>query len=349
MTVELVGRLGPGTEDIHRVCLRAEGIEADVLSFGGIIEALRVPDREGRMASVVLGLPTLHGYAALSPYFGAAVGRYANRIALGRFALDGRAHQLAANDGANAMHGGTLGFSKRVWEVADTGPAHVVLRRVSPDGEEGYPGTLDVTVAYRLEPGALRIDYAAETDRPTVLNLTNHSYFNLAGEGAGSVLGHLLRIDADAVLPTDAGQIPTGELRPVEGTPFDFRAPAVIGARIRAGDPQLVQALGYDHCWALRGGVTAAPRLAARVVDPASGRTLEVLTTEPGVQFYSGNRLTGSLVGPSGRAYRSGDGFCLETQHFPDSPNRPAFPSTTLRPGERFASATVFRFRVEPD
>ena len=347
MTGELVGRLGPGTEDIHRFRLRAEGIEADVLTFGGIIEALRVPDREGRMASVVLGLPTLGQYALVGPYFGALVGRYANRIALGRFALDGRAHRLAANDGGNALHGGEVGFSRRAWGVADAGPSHLTLRRTSPDGEEGYPGALDVTVAYSLAPGALRIDYAAETDRPTVLNLTNHSYFNLAGEGGGSVLGHLLRIEADAFLPTDGGQIPTGELRPVAGTPFDFLTPALIGARIREGDPQLVQALGYDHCWALRGGVTASPRLAARVAHPGSGRVLEVLTTEPGMQFYSGNRLTGSLTGPSGRAYRGGDGFCLETQHFPDSPNRPGFPATALRPGERFTSATVFRFGVE--
>ncbi len=345
MSGELIGRVGG--EDVRRFRLRAEGIEADVLSYGGIIEALRVPDRQGRVASVVLGLPSLDQYVRVSPYFGAAVGRYANRIARGRFALDGREYQLACNDGANAMHGGTVGFSRRVWDVADAGPARVTLRRTSPDGEEGYPGALDVTVAYSVEPGALRIDYAAETDRPTVLNLTNHSYFNLAGEGGGSVLGHLLRINADAFLPADAGQIPTGELRPVAGTPFDFLMPTLIGARIREGDPQLVQALGYDHCWALRGGVADAPRLAVRATDPASGRVLEVLTTEPGVQVYTGNRLTGSLVGPSGRAFRSGDGFCLETQHFPDSPNQPGFPSTVLRPGERFTSTTVFRFGVE--
>ena len=345
MTGEPYGRIGG--EEVRRFRLVADGIEADVLSYGGIVAALRVPDRAGRMESVVLGLGSLEEYAASSPYFGALVGRYANRIARGRFVLDGTAHQLAVNNGGNALHGGERGFDKRVWEVADAGPTHLTLRRTSRDGEEGYPGTLAVTAAYSVEPGALRIDYAAETDRPTVLNLTNHSYFNLAGEGGGSVLDHGLRIDADAFLPTDPGQIPTGELRPVAGTPFDFLIPTPIGARIRVGDPQLLRGLGYDHCWVLRGGVTAAPRLVARARHPGSGRVLDVLTTEPGLQFYSGNQLTGSLAGPSGRIYRGGDGFCLETQHFPDSPNRPDFPSTTLRPGERFTSTTLFRFGVE--
>lgn len=347
MSGEPYGRVGG--EEVRRFRLVADGIETDVLSLGGIIEALRVPDRGGRMASVVLGLGSLEDYAAGNPYFGALVGRYGNRIARGRFTLDGTAYQLAVNNGVNALHGGRVGFDKRVWNVADAGPTRLVLRLVSQDGEEGYPGALSVTVVYSVGPGALRIDYAAETDRPTVLNLTNHSYFNLAGEGEGegSVLGHLLRIDADRFLPTDEQQIPTGELHPVEGTPFDFRAPTPIGARIREGDPQIVRGLGYDHCWALRGGVTDAPRLAARAVHPGSGRALEVLTTEPGVQFYSGNQLTGSLVGPAGRTYRAGDGFCLETQHFPDSPNQPGFPTTALRPGERFTSATVFRFGVE--
>ena len=345
MSGEPYGSLGG--EEVRRFRLVADGIEADVLSYGGIIEALRVPDRGGCMASVVLGLGSLEGYAAGSPYFGALVGRYGNRIARGRFTLDGTTHQLAVNNGANALHGGAVGFDKRVWDVTDAGPTRLTLRRTSPDGEEGYPGALGVTVAYSVESGALRIDYAAETDRPTVLNLTNHSYFNLAGEGVGDVLGHLLHIDADAFLPTDDGQIPTGELRPVAGTPFDFLMPTPIGARIREGDAQIVRGFGYDHCWALRGGVADAPRLAARVVHPGSGRVLEVLTTEPGVQFYSGNQLTGRLVGPSGRVYRAGDGFCLETQHFPDSPNQPSFPTTELRPGERFTSTTMFRFGAE--
>lgn len=346
MNSELWGRTGAG-DAVQRFCLRAEGIEADVLTYGGIIAALRVPDRAGHIANIVLGLATLVDYEARSPHFGALIGRYANRIARGRFTLDGMDYQLARNNGPNALHGGPAGFGKRVWTVADTTPNHLVLARTSPDREEGYPGALSVTVTYTAEPRALRIDYAATTDRPTVLNLTNHSYFNLAGEGEGDVLGHTLCLDADHYLPVDTTLIPSGELRSVSGTPFDFRTPVPIGARIRDGDEQLIYGQGYDHCWALRSGITSEPRLAARVLHPESGRTLEVLTTEPGVQFYSGNQLTASLVGPSSRVYRQSDGFCLETQHFPDSPNQPAFPSVVLRPGERFTSATVFRFGVD--
>lgn len=334
-------------ETVHRFRLRADGIEADVLTYGGIIAALRVPDRTGRIANVVLGLANFADYEARSPHFGELVGRYANRIAGGRFTLDGKDYQLARNNGPNALHGGHTGFGKRVWTVAETAPHRLVLARTSPDGEEGYPGALSATVAYTAEPGALRIDYAATTDLPTILNLTNHSYFNLAGEGEGDVLGHTLCLDADHYLPVDTTLIPIGELRSVGGTAFDFRAPVPIGTRIREGDEQIVCGQGYDHCWALRGGIAPHPRIAARALHPASGRMLEVSTTEPGVQFYSGNQLTGSLVGPSGRAYRQGDGFCLETQHFPDSPNQPAFPSAVLRPGERFASTTIFRFGVD--
>ncbi len=346
MTDEPWGRTAAG-EVVHRVRLRADGIEADVLTYGGIIAALRVPDRTGRVTNVVLGLASLADYETRSPHFGALIGRYANRIAGGQFTLDGTDYQLARNNGPNALHGGPSGFGKRVWTVAEAAPHRLVLARTSPDGEEGYPGALSVTVTYTAEQGALRIDYAATTNRPTVLNLTNHSYFNLAGEGEGDVLGHTLRLDADHYLPVDATLIPTGELRPVDGTPFDFRVPIPIGARIREGDEQLVHGQGFDHCWALRGGIARQPRTAARVIHPGSGRILEVLTTEPGVQFYSGNQLTGSLVGPSNRAYRQGDGFCLETQHFPDSPNQPAFPSTVLRPGERFSSTTMFRFALD--
>lgn len=346
MSGEPWGRTVAG-QAVHRFRLRADGIEADVLTYGGIIAALRVPDRNGRVASVVLGLTSLADYEERSPHFGALTGRYANRIADGRFTLDGADYELARNNGPNALHGGPTGFGKRVWPVAEAAPHRLVLARTSPDGEEGYPGTLEVTVAYTAEPGALRIDYSATTDRPTVLNLTNHSYFNLAGEGEGDVLCHTLRLDADHYLPVDATLIPTGELRAVDGTPFDFRLPVPIGARIREGDEQLVHGQGYDHCWALRGGVAPQPREAARVVHPGSGRVLEVLTTEPGIQFYSGNQLTGSLVGPSSRTYRQGDGLCLETQRFPDSPNQPTFPNAILRPNERFASTTVFRFAVD--
>lgn len=346
MNSEFWGHTGAG-EAVHRFCLRADGIEAHILTYGGIIAALRVPDRTGQIANIVLGLASLADYEARSPHFGALTGRYANRIAHGRFILDGTDYQLACNNGPNALHGGPTGFGKRIWTVAEAAPHRLVLARNSPDGEEGYPGALSVTVAYTAEPHALRIDYTATTDRPTVLNLTNHSYFNLAGEGEGDVLGHTLRLDADHYLPVDATLIPTGELRPVGGTSFDFRTPVPIGASIREGDEQLIHGQGYDHCWALRGGIVPQPRTAARVLHPGSGRVLEVLTTEPGVQFYSGNQLTGSLVGPSSHTYRQGDGFCLETQHFPDSPNQPSFPNVVLQPNERFASTTVFRFGVD--
>lgn len=346
MSGEHWGRTSTG-EAVHRFRLRADGIQADVLTYGGIIAALRVPDRTGRIANVVLGLTSLADYEAHSPHFGALTGRYANRIAGGRFILDGTDYELARNNDLNALHGGPTGFGKRVWSVAEAAPHRLVLARTSPDGEEGYPGTLGVTVSYTAERSALRIDYAATTDQSTVLNLTNHSYFNLAGEGEGAVLCHTLRLDADHYLPVDTTLIPTGELRAVYGTPFDFRLPVPIGARIREGDEQLIRGQGYDHCWALRGGVAPQLREAARVAHPGSGRVLEVLTTEPGIQFYSGNQLTGSLMGPSGRIYRQGDGLCLETQRFPDSPNQPTFPNTILRPNERFASTTVFRFGVD--
>ena len=323
------------------LALEAPGLRVAILALGGVIQRLEVPDRDGRFANVVLGLRSPADYAAQGPYFGALIGRYANRIAGGRFTLDGHGYRLATNDGPNSLHGGAHGFDKRTWTVAAAGPRRIDLLLDSPDGEEGYPGALRVRVAYALEGDAtLRIDYAAETDAPTVLNLTNHSYWNLAGEGSGTALDHELEIAADHFTPVDATLIPTGELRAVEGTPFDFRAPLPIGARIRDDDPQLRLGQGYDHNWVLRGG----PGAAARLRDPGSGRVLEVLTDQPGLQFYSGNLLDGTLVGPGGRAYRSGDGVALETQHFPDSPNRPAFPSTVLRPGGTFRSTTRLRF-----
>lgn len=327
-----------------RFSLRADGIEAVIITYGAAVTALRVPDRAGRLANVVLGLPDVLSYEARSPHFGAIAGRYANRIARGRFTLDGQPYQLTRNAGPHSLHGGAAGFGNRVWTVGHSGPDCLKLTLTSPDGEEGYPGTLCATVTYTIEPGALRIAYAATTDRPTVLNLTNHSYFNLAGEGQGDVMGHVVQLDAGHYLPVDSTMIPTGDIHSVQDTAFDFRTPRPIGAAIRSGDPQLVRAQGYDHCWVLPGAVTDELRRAAQVTDPGSGRVLEVLTTEPGVQFYTGNQMTGTLVGPSGRAYRQGDGFCLETQHFPDSPNVPTFPSTTLRPGNAFRSVTVFRF-----
>ncbi len=342
------GRLDDGTE-IRRFVLRnARGMRARVLTYGAILESLEVPDRAGALANVVLGLGSLGDYAARSPYFGAVVGRYANRIARGRFELDGTAYQLARNDGPNALHGGGRGFSRRAWEVVASDAGRLRLARTSPDGEEGYPGTLRVEVAYALEDDALRLDYAAETSAPTVLNLSNHSYWNLGGEGSGTALDHELTVHAGRFTPVDATQIPTGELRPVEGTPFDFRRPTPVGARIREGDGQLLIGRGYDHNWVL----DAEPagdglRPAARLRDPPSGRVLEVLTDQPGLQFYSGNFLDGTLVGPSGRAYRQGDALVLETQHFPDSPNQAHFPSTVLRPGERFRSTTVLRLTTD--
>lgn len=343
MQPDLAGLLADGTE-VQRYVLEAEGLRATILTLGGVIARLEVPDRQGRMANVALGFRTPAEYAEPGPYFGALIGRYANRIARGRFTLDGRGHQLATNNGPNSLHGGAQGFDKRIWSVAEAGAGRLELALESRDGEEGYPGPLRVRVTYSAGAGrTLRIDYRAEAEAPTVLNLTNHSYWNLAGEGSGTALDHELQIMADHFTPVDATLIPTGELRAVEGTPFDFRTPVPIGARIRTEDPQLRIGQGYDHNWVLQGDGTE-PRLCARLRDPASGRVLEVLTDQPGLQFYSGNLLDGTLVGPAGRLYRSGDGVALETQHFPDSPNQPGFPSTMLRPGEVFRSTTLLRF-----
>ncbi len=327
---------------VHRITLE-DGIRVQVLTFGAIIETLEAPDRDGRQANLALGLDSLEGYETRSPHFGAMTGRYAGRIAGARFVLDGIAHELARNNGANAIHGGPGGFDKAVWRIDAADERRVTLSYTSKDGEEGFPGTLSVQVAYSLEGGTLRIRYQATTDRPTVLNLTNHSYFNLAGEGAGSVLGHVLQIEADRILAIDAASLPTGEILPVAGTPFDFRAPHPIGARIREAHPQILLGRGYDHYWVLPG---TGLRRAATVWHPPSGRRLEVHTDQPGIQVYTANMLTGTLAGPAGRAYRPGDALCLETQHYPDSPNRPGFPSTVLRPGAVFRSATDYVFSI---
>ncbi|MEV0255787.1 aldose epimerase family protein [Streptomyces sp. NPDC050732] len=346
-TKELFGRLADGTK-VYRWSLANGGTRMKVLSYGGIVQSLELPDRRGRYTNVSLGYDTVEAYTAGTTFFGALIGRYGNRIARGRFTLDGRTHQLSVNDGENSLHGGAKGFDTRVWDVEPfAGPSGVglVLRYVSVDGEMGYPGTLRVKVTYTLTGrGDWRIDYTATTDKATVVNLTNHTYYNLAGEGTGDVYDHELTLAAGRFTPTDAGLIPTGELARVTGTPFDFRRAKRVGKDIRAAHPQLVTAKGYDHNWVLDKGITHRPEHFATLRDPESGRTMKIATTEPGVQFYSGNFLDGTLTGPSGRTYRQGDGLCLETQHFPDSPNQPSFPSTVLRPGETYRSSTVHTF-----
>ena len=330
----------------------ANGMEVRAMSLGATIVSLRARDRAGVSDDVVLGFDAIEGYLADEPYFGAIVGRYGNRIAKGRFTLDGKTYRLATNNGPNHLHGGVKGFDKVVWDAAPfdrDGQSGIVFTHTSPDGDEGYPGTLSVTVTYTLTPAnELLVDYEATTDKATPVNLTQHSYFNLAGAGSGDILGHQLTIDADRYTPVDATLIPTGALAPVDGTPFDFRRPAAIGARIDADDPQIHNGSGYDHNWVLTAPPAGAPALrhAARVEDPKSGRTLDVSTTEPGVQFYTGNFLDGTLTGKSGHVYKRRAGLCLETQHFPDSPNQPNFPSTILHPSERYQSKTVFAFGV---
>ncbi len=344
------GTLPDGTAVDLFTLTNAQGVEVRAITYGGIIVSIRVPDREGRLDDVVLGYDTLDGYVARNPYFGCITGRYANRIAKARFTLEGRTYRLAANDGPNHLHGGVRGFDKVVWRgepLQEADRVGVVFSRTSPDGEEGYPGTLDVRVTYALtDANELRVEYEATTDKPTPVNLTQHTYFNLKGEGSGDVLGHVLAIDADRYTPVDETLIPTGALEPVDGTPFDFRTPAPIGARIAADHEQIRRGRGYDHNFVLRRAGDGLVR-AARVVEPTTGRTLEVWTTEPGLQFYSGNFLDGTIRGKGGHVYGHRSGFCLETQHFPDSPNQPQFPSTILRPGERYHSTTVFRFGVE--
>jgi aldose 1-epimerase len=318
-----------------------------ILNYGGIIQSVEVPDRHGRPGNVALGFNKLSDYVAHpEPYFGALIGRYANRIAKGTFTIDGKTYHVPINNGPNSLHGGIVGFDKHIWDTTPfDGPDGVglVMRLVSPDGDQGYPGTLSVTVRYTLtRRNGIRMDYRATTDAPTVVNLTNHSYWNLQGEGSSAIYDHLMYLNADRYTPVDATLIPTGELAPVAGTPFDFNRPTAIGDRIRDSHPQLLFGRGYDHNWVLdrRGDGLS---LAARVSEPDSGRTLSVYTTEPGIQFYSGNFLDGSLVGTSGRMYRQGDGFALETQHYPDSPNHPNFPSTVLRPGQTYQTTTIFQ------
>ncbi len=323
------------------------GLSLSAINLGGIVTALRVPDRQGVAANIVLGFSSLADYETRNPHFGTIVGRHANRIDRGSFSIDGERFQLGINDGEHSLHGGPAGFGKVWWDIsvlpeADNGDVAIALALVSADGDQGYPGELRVTVTYTLtQRDEWRIDYRARCDRATVVNLSHHDYFNL--RGGGSVLDHRLTIAGARYCPVDAGLIPEG-VAEVAGTPFDVRAPTLIGARIRDHHPQLLRARGYDHNWVLDPAEAGALRFAARLEDPASGRAMDIETTEPGLQFYSGNFLDGSLPGASGQTYRQGDGLCLETQHFPDAPNHPDFPSTVLRPGALFASTTVHRF-----
>ena len=344
----------PDGREVHLHTLHnARGLRVDIADYGATIVRIDAPDRHGQLADVTLGFDRIEDYVAHSPYFGAIVGRCGNRIANGTFQLDGRTYSLAKNNTPHGiachLHGGVQGFDKVIWgaeSCTHSGNPALRLTYRSVDMEEGYPGNLDVTVVYSLTAESeLRIDYSATTDRPTPVNLTNHAYFNLGGEGAGDVLGHVLSLNAHGYLPVNAGLIPLGHVAPVAGTPFDFTMPNKIGQEIEQPNEQLRFAGGYDHCFVLDRSDDSL-MLAASVLEPLTGRTLEVLTTEPGVQFYSGNFLTGSFAGKGGHVYRRRDGFCLETQHFPDSPNQPSFPSVILQPGRTLKSTTVYRFGV---
>jgi aldose 1-epimerase len=345
-----------GAEVFRYVLANDHGVTVRILTYGGVVQSVHAPDRDGRGANVVLGFGDLAGYVANNRpdasrvFLGAIVGRYANRIAGGRFTLDGQEYRLPLNNGGNSLHGGSEGFDTKVWaatEISDADAAGVRLTHVSPDGDQGYPGTLTAQVVYSLDNrNRLTIGYQATTDAPTVVNLTNHTYWNLAGEGSGDVHDHWLTLNADRFSPVDPELIPAGEPEPVDGTPFDFRRPERIGARLHLDDPQLRAGHGYDHNWVLNRSDTTSLSVAARAYDPASGRVLTVLTTEPGIQFYSGAFLTDALTGPGGRPYGPGAGFALEAQHFPDSPNRPDFPSTVLRPGETYHQTTVYELGV---
>ena len=333
------------------VLTNKNGAEVSITNYGGAVVSLKVPDRGGKLADVVLGYDGIDGYVNDKSYFGALVGRYGNRIGHAQFVLDGKTYTLAKNNGENSLHGGVKGFNKAVWTAKTLSKKDgqlLELSYLSKDGEEGFPGNLKVTVTYTwTDANALKIEYSATTDKKTVVNLTNHSYFNLAGQGSGDSLGHLLTIEADKFTPVDSGLIPTGELRDVAGTPFDFRKPIAIGARIGQDDEQLKLGGGYDHNFVLRRSAGSSESLAARVVEPTSGRVLEVWTTEPGVQFYTGNFLDGKSAGKGGATYPKRSAFCLETQHFPDSPNQPKFPSVALNPGERYHTITTYKFSAE--
>ena len=349
---EYFGKTASGQTISLFTLTNANGLEARIMDYGGIVVSLKVPDRHGHLDDVVLGFDSPDGYATTSQYFGSLIGRYANRIGKARFALNGVEYKLAANNGANHLHGGLNGFNKIVWKarpVKTPDGAAIELTYLSKDGEEGYPGNLSVTVVYTLtNSNELKMEYRGTTDQDTVVNLTQHSYFNLAGQGQGDILKHELMINAARFTPVDEGSIPTGELRSVKGTPFDFTRPTTIGLRIDQDDEQLKLAHGYDHNWVLEGKMGTL-RKAAMVHEPTTGRVMEIWTTEPGIQLYTGNFLNGSKIGKDRKPYQLHYAFCLETQHYPDSPNKPQFPTTTLKKTARYRSTTIYRFSTARD
>ncbi len=341
------GKMPDGTPVDLYVLTNANGMEAGLITYGGALRSLTAPDRHGAYADVVLGMDTLDGYRAQTAWFGALIGRYGNRIGGAKFALEGKTYKLPANDGPNTLHGGSHGFGKQVWQAREVasaeGPA-IEFNYVSKDGEEGFPGTLTTKVVYTLtNKNELKIDYTATTDKPTVVNLTNHAYFNLKGAGEGDILDHQVMLDASRFTPVDATLIPTGELRAVKGTPFDFTKSTDIGASIGSDDQQIKFGMGYDHNWILDKNAATLTK-AAEVYEPKTGRVMQVWTTEPALQFYTGNFLDGKLPGKGGKVYPHRGGFCMETQHYPDSPNKPAFPSTELKPGATYHTTTVYSF-----
>lgn len=350
VAVTTFGKLPDGTSIPQYTLTNNQGMTMNVIGYGGIITSLTAPDKNGKLEDVVLGYDSLEGYLARSPYFGALVGRYGNRIGKGKFSLDGKAYELAQNNDGNSLHGGPAGFDKRVWAIeeytVDNGTA-IKLTYLSKDMEEGFPGNLQAEVIYHLtDKNELKISYKATTDKKTIVNLTQHTYFNLSGNTKTDILQHELMLNADKFVPVDKTLIPTGELKDVSGTPFDFKTPTVIGARIDKDDAQLKAGRGYDHCWVLNGPADSL-KLAATLHDPATGRVMSVHTTEPGVQFYSGNFLDGSITGKFNTIYNQRYGLCLETEHFPDSPNQKNFPSVVLNPGDVYQTQTVYTFSVK--
>jgi aldose 1-epimerase len=350
MQKQAFGKTDDGQQMDLYTLTNKNGREVSITNFGGTVVSIKVPDKDGKIADVVLGYDDASGYQGGKAFLGTTVGRYGNRIAKGKFMLDGKTYTLPLNDGPNTLHGGLKGFNQKVWTAKDvSGPAGQALQLtyLSKDGEEGFPGNLSVKVTFTLaENNQLKIDYSATTDKDTVLNLTNHSYFNLAGQGEGDILGTELTLHASRFTPVDSTLIPTGELRSVTGTPLDFTKSTAIGSRIEQDDEQLKFGKGYDHNWVVD-GTPGTLRLAAKAYDPRSGRVLEVWTTEPGIQFYTGNFLDGTIHGKDGKVYNRRYAFCLETQHFPDSPNHPKFPTTELKPGGKYHSTTVFAFTTK--